>query len=206
MRKRYATDLSDPEWNYIEAQMPTAKEHGRPRIPQSPTQPPTLVVITSCCAHTSMTVPRTTRKGGAKQLRLLHFLPDELLMVLQSHHKCPSNQRGSLAGPFAYPPILDHLNQCSSGEVLEPFGARFSERFRPVAVHGIHADGDPTAIRWSFSGTGRARGATASPTRTKFPKLSEKGYQQRSSREFGRYTESKTGQNGPSRPPHGLPR
>jgi hypothetical protein len=33
------------------------------------------------------------------------------------------------------------------GEVLEPFGARFSERFRPVAVHGIYADGDPTAIR-----------------------------------------------------------
>jgi hypothetical protein len=52
------------------------------------------------------------------------------------------------------------------GEVLEPFGARFSERFRPVAVHGIYADGDPTGIRWSFSGTGRERGATASPTRT----------------------------------------
>jgi hypothetical protein len=83
MRKKYPTDLSDPEWNYIEAHMPTAKEHGRPRIPQSPTQPPILVVITSCCAHTSMTVPRTTRKGGAKQPRLLHFLPDQCLLVLK---------------------------------------------------------------------------------------------------------------------------
>jgi uncharacterized protein len=39
------------------------------------------------------------------------------------------------------------------GEVLEPFGARFSERFRPVAVHGIYADGDTVVVHWDGEGT-----------------------------------------------------
>jgi uncharacterized protein len=60
-------------------------------------------------------------------------------MVLQSHLKCPSNQRGALPGPFAYSPI--------------PFGARFSERFRPVAVHGIYADGDTVVVLWDGEST-----------------------------------------------------
>ncbi len=49
------------------------------------------------------------------------------------------------------------------GEVLEPFGARFSEPFRPVAIRGVYA----TATPWSSTGTGRALGSTASPTRTR---------------------------------------
>ena len=31
MRKRYPTDLSDDEWNYLEPHMPAPKGHGRPR-------------------------------------------------------------------------------------------------------------------------------------------------------------------------------
>jgi putative transposase len=31
MRKRYPTDLSDAEWNYIEPHLPAPKGHGRPR-------------------------------------------------------------------------------------------------------------------------------------------------------------------------------
>ncbi len=88
------------------------------------------------------------------------------------------------------------------GEVLEPFGARFSERFRPVAVHGIYADGDTVVVLWD----GESTRGDGKPYENAYLKLSEKGYQQRSSREFGRYTESKTGQNVPFRPPHGLPR
>jgi ketosteroid isomerase-like protein len=38
------------------------------------------------------------------------------------------------------------------GEVLEPFGARFSEWFRPVAVHGIYAEGDTVIVRWDGEG------------------------------------------------------
>jgi ketosteroid isomerase-like protein len=45
------------------------------------------------------------------------------------------------------------------GEVLEPFGARFSERFRPVAVHGIYADGDTVVVHWE----GRAPGWDGKP-------------------------------------------
>jgi ketosteroid isomerase-like protein len=36
--------------------------------------------------------------------------------------------------------------------VLEPFGARFSERFRQVAVHGIYADGDTVVVLWDGEG------------------------------------------------------
>jgi Putative transposase of IS4/5 family (DUF4096) len=32
MRKPYPTDLSDAQWNYIEAHMPAPNGHGRPRI------------------------------------------------------------------------------------------------------------------------------------------------------------------------------
>jgi hypothetical protein len=49
------------------------------------------------------------------------------------------------------------------GEVLAPFGARFSGPFRPVAIRGEKT----TATRWSSCGTGRARGSTGSPTRTR---------------------------------------
>src|SRR3712207_1326396 len=38
------------------------------------------------------------------------------------------------------------------GEVLAPFGARFSEPFRPVAVRGVYADGD-TVVLWDGEGT-----------------------------------------------------
>ena len=31
MRKRYPTDLSDAEWNYIQPHLPAPKGHGRPR-------------------------------------------------------------------------------------------------------------------------------------------------------------------------------
>lgn len=39
------------------------------------------------------------------------------------------------------------------GEVLEPFGARFSEPFRPVNVRGIYADGDTVIVVWDGEGT-----------------------------------------------------
>ena len=39
------------------------------------------------------------------------------------------------------------------GEVLGPFGARFSEPFRPVAVHGVYADGDTVVVAWDEEST-----------------------------------------------------
>ena len=39
------------------------------------------------------------------------------------------------------------------GEVLGPFGARFSERFRPVNVRGLYADGDTVIVVWDGEGT-----------------------------------------------------
>jgi hypothetical protein len=32
MRKRYPTDLSDAEWNYLEPHLPAPEEFGRPRV------------------------------------------------------------------------------------------------------------------------------------------------------------------------------
>jgi uncharacterized protein len=39
------------------------------------------------------------------------------------------------------------------GEVLAPFGARFSERFRPKVVRGIYEDGDTVVVVWDGEGT-----------------------------------------------------
>jgi uncharacterized protein len=40
-------------------------------------------------------------------------------------------------------------------QVLAPFGARFSagERFRPVTIRSIHADGDTVIVLWDGRGT-----------------------------------------------------
>ena len=38
-------------------------------------------------------------------------------------------------------------------EVLAPFGARFSEPFRPVKVRGVYADGDTVVVVWDGEGT-----------------------------------------------------
>ncbi|MBV9791196.1 MAG: nuclear transport factor 2 family protein [Chloroflexi bacterium] len=38
-------------------------------------------------------------------------------------------------------------------EVLRPFGARFSERFRPTVIRGIYADGDTVIVLWDGEGT-----------------------------------------------------
>ena len=38
------------------------------------------------------------------------------------------------------------------GEVLAPFGARFSEPFRPVAIRGVYADGDSVIVVWDGKG------------------------------------------------------
>jgi ketosteroid isomerase-like protein len=40
-------------------------------------------------------------------------------------------------------------------EVLAPFGARFTggERFRPVTIRSIHADGDTVIVLWDGRGT-----------------------------------------------------
>ena len=40
-------------------------------------------------------------------------------------------------------------------EVLQPFGARFSQPFRPVAVHGVYADADTVVVLWDGEGTRR---------------------------------------------------
>ncbi|HEY0738811.1 MAG TPA: nuclear transport factor 2 family protein [Herpetosiphonaceae bacterium] len=41
------------------------------------------------------------------------------------------------------------------GEVLQPFGARFSARFRPTVIRGIYADGDTVIVLWDGEGTAR---------------------------------------------------
>jgi ketosteroid isomerase-like protein len=38
-------------------------------------------------------------------------------------------------------------------EVLRPFGARFSERFRPTVIRSIYADGDTVIVLWDGEGT-----------------------------------------------------
>ena len=50
------------------------------------------------------------------------------------------------------------------GEVLRPFGARFSQSrpFKPANVRGVCADGDT----WSYCGTGKAQDSTAKPMKT----------------------------------------
>lgn len=37
-------------------------------------------------------------------------------------------------------------------EVLHPFGQRFAERFRPVAIRGVYADGDTVIVMWDGHG------------------------------------------------------
>jgi ketosteroid isomerase-like protein len=37
-------------------------------------------------------------------------------------------------------------------DVLHPFGQRFTERFRPVAIRGLYADGDTVIILWDGHG------------------------------------------------------
>jgi uncharacterized protein len=46
-----------------------------------------------------------------------------------------------------------HSKEQFIGEVLQPFGARFSEPFRPMAVHGVYADGDTVVVLWDGEGT-----------------------------------------------------
>jgi ketosteroid isomerase-like protein len=38
------------------------------------------------------------------------------------------------------------------GEALEPFGARFSEAFRPVEGRGVYADGETVVVLWDGEG------------------------------------------------------
>lgn len=37
-------------------------------------------------------------------------------------------------------------------EVLRPFGARFAQPFRPVALRGVYADGDTVIVLWDGQG------------------------------------------------------
>jgi ketosteroid isomerase-like protein len=37
-------------------------------------------------------------------------------------------------------------------QVLLPFGKRFKERFRPVSVRGLYADGDTVVVLWDGEG------------------------------------------------------
>src|ERR671932_569535 len=46
-----------------------------------------------------------------------------------------------------------HSKEQFVGEVLQPFGARFSQPFRPVAVRGVYADGDTVVVLWDGEGT-----------------------------------------------------
>ena len=55
-----------------------------------------------------------------------------------------------------------HSKEEFVSEVLQPFGARFSEPFRPVTVRGVLADGDSVVVLWD----GGVPGLTVSPTRT----------------------------------------
>ena len=45
-----------------------------------------------------------------------------------------------------------HSKEQFIGEVLRPFGARFSEPVRPVDVRGIYADGDTVVVLWDGKG------------------------------------------------------
>jgi ketosteroid isomerase-like protein len=46
-----------------------------------------------------------------------------------------------------------HSKEEFVSEVLQPFGARFSEPFRPVTIRGIYADGDTVVVLWDGEGT-----------------------------------------------------
>ena len=46
-----------------------------------------------------------------------------------------------------------HSKEQFIGEVLQPFGARFSEPFRPVNTRGVYADGDTVVVLWDGEGT-----------------------------------------------------
>ena len=46
-----------------------------------------------------------------------------------------------------------HSKEQFVGEVLQPFGARFSEPFRPVTIRGVFADGDTVVVLWDGVGT-----------------------------------------------------
>jgi ketosteroid isomerase-like protein len=46
-----------------------------------------------------------------------------------------------------------HSKEEFVGEVLQPFGARFSEPFRPVTIRGTYADGDTVVVLWDGEGT-----------------------------------------------------
>ncbi len=48
-----------------------------------------------------------------------------------------------------------HSKEEFVSEVLQPFGARFSEPFRPVTVRGVFADGDTVIVLWDGEGTRR---------------------------------------------------
>ncbi len=46
-----------------------------------------------------------------------------------------------------------HSKEEFVAEVLQPFGARFSEPFRPVDVCGVYVDGDTVVVLWDGEGT-----------------------------------------------------
>ena len=58
------------------------------------------------------------------------------------------------------------------GEALAPFGARFSEPFRPVKVRGIYEDGDTVIVVWDGEGT-RLDGKPYENTYASFMKFRE---------------------------------
>jgi hypothetical protein len=76
--------------------------------------------------------------GDALDVLLGNAFDGLLLVVLQSHLKCPSNQRAALPGPFAYPPALEALKPsltCLPG----------SSSFETVFTAGKKRQKDPTA-------------------------------------------------------------
>ena len=62
--------------------------------------------------------------------------------------------RWTIVGRSQVSKIFDSKEQFI-GEVLGPFGARFSQPFRPMAVRGIYADGDTVVVVWEGEGTRR---------------------------------------------------
>jgi hypothetical protein len=61
------------------------------------------------------------------------------------------NLRWTIVGRSQVSKTFDSKEQFI-GEVLRPFGARFSQRFRPVAVRGIYTDGDTAIVVWDGEG------------------------------------------------------
>jgi uncharacterized protein len=89
---------------------------------------------------------RTNREIAEKVFRHWHDGTDSINDLLAD------GVRWTIVGRSQISKTFDSKEQFI-GEVLRPFGARFSQPFRPVAVRGVYADGDTVVVLWDGEGT-----------------------------------------------------